>query len=275
MLPRLCLLLVLALPLPAAIPSWQTSPRASVLINGGATMSGDHFAPSVLPAIRGHFAGCRTVALVLHATPPDDRDRMEVRLQEAFRDAGVPEARSLHRMDEAGAKRWLETADAIFVGGGETFVLLRDLAATGQLDLIRRRVLAGAPYFGVSAGSNVAGPVIGTTNDFPVAEIPSRHALALLPVSINPHHPLPEEKGEFATRANKIRWYLRFNPDERVLALGNASMVRLHEGVLRPVAGRAWLYDRKGPRELPLGEPVPELSVPGAVAPAAVAAPKS
>lgn len=264
MLRLLLLLIGLTASLRAGLPAWQTSPRASVLVNGGATMDGDRFAAPVRPAIREHFAGCRSVALVLHASVPEDRDRMEARLQAAFRDVGVPEGRSLHRLDAAAARHWLEAADSIFVGGGETFVLLRDLAGSGQLPLIRRRVLDGAPYFGVSAGSNVAGLIIGTTNDFPVAEIPSREALALLPVSINPHHPLPEEKAEFAGRANKIRWYLRFNPTERVLALGNASMVRLHRGVLRPVAGRTWLYDLQGPRELALGKAVPELSAPGA-----------
>lgn len=222
-------------------------------------MNGDHFADRVQPAMRAHYAGCRRVALVLHPTPPAERDRMEARLRTAFAQIGVPAAESLHRRDDAGAKELLRTADAIFVGGGETFVLLAELHRTGQLALIRERVLAGVPYGGSSAGANVAGLVIGTTNDFPVTDVPSREALGLLPVSINPHHPLPAQKADFDARSGKISGYLKFNPGEIVLALANASMLRLHRGRAELVAGEGWLYSSAGRRELVRGEPVPEL----------------
>lgn len=241
-------------------PPLQTSPRASVLVCGGSMMNGDHFADSVLPAMREHYAGCRTVALVLHASHPTDRDRMEARLRTAFAHLGPAEAESLHRRDEAGARELLARADALFVGGGETFVLLRELTRTGQLQLIRERVLAGVPFGGASAGANVAGLIIGTTNDFPVADIPSRDALALLPATINPHHPLPAARADYEARAGKIRIYLRFNPDETVLALANASIVRLHHGRARLVAGTGWIYRAAAVRELKRDEEIPELA---------------
>ncbi len=245
----------------SAAPAWQTSSRASVLVSGGAMMNGDHFNDAVLPAMREHYAGRAKVALVLHASHPSDHDRMEARLVKAFAHLGVPKAESLHRRDEAGASALLREADAIFVGGGETFVLLRELTRTGQLALIRERVLAGVPYGGASAGANVAGLIIGTTNDFPVADVPSRNALALLPVTLNPHHPVPEPKPEWDARAGKIAGYLKFNPEEQVLGLANAAMVRLHGNEAKLVVGRAWLY-RKGaaPRELVLGERIAELA---------------
>lgn len=238
----------------SAAPGWRTSERASVLVSGGAMMNGDHFADSVLAAMREHYAGRKKVALVLHASHPNDRDRMEARLAKAFAHLGVAAAESLHRRDEEGARGLLREADGIFVGGGETFVLLRELTRTGQLELLRERVLAGVSFGGASAGANVAGLVIGTTNDFPVADVPSREALALLPVTINPHHPLPEAKAEFDARVGKIMGYLKFNPDETVLALGNASMVRLHEGEARLVAGTAWVYRASGRVEMKVGE---------------------
>jgi dipeptidase E len=244
----------------AATPVGHTSARASVLVVGGSMMNGDRFAASVLPAMREHYAGCRLVALVLHPSHPTERDRMEARLQQAFAHLGVPAAESLHRRDEAGAKALLRTADAIFVGGGETFVLLAELHRTGQLALIRERVLAGVPYGGSSAGANVAGLVIGTTNDFPVADVPSREALGFLPVSINPHHPLPAQQADFEARVGKILGYLKFNPRETVLALANASIVRLHRGRAMLVAGDGWLYTAAGRRDLKRDEVVPELS---------------
>lgn len=253
--------LLLAGPSFAAL-EFVTAPAASVLVIGGSMMNGNHFADSTLPVMRRHYDGCKRVVLVLHATHPRDRDRMEARLQQAFQHLGGIAAESLHRHDPAGAERLLREAEGIFVGGGETFVLLRELYATGQLALLRERVLAGVPYAGSSAGANLAGPLIGTTNDFPVAEVPSRAALAVFPAVINPHHPRPEADADFRGRAGKIRTYLTFNPEERVLALGDAAMARLHDGVVRIERGPAWLYlaDRDGP--LAEGEVVPELTEP-------------
>lgn len=231
----------------------------SVLVCGGSMMNGNHFADTVLPVMRTHYAGVKQVALVLHATHPADRDRMEARLQEAFLHLGGLAAESLHRHDAAGQRALLEEADGIFVGGGETFVLLAELHRTGQLELIRARVAAGVPYGGSSAGANVAGLLIGTTNDFPVADIPTRRALGLLPAVVNPHHPTPEARSDFDGRAGKIRAYLQFNPAETVLALANVSIARLAEGRVTLETGRGWLYRGGGLRELVLGEPVSEL----------------
>ena len=240
-------------------PVLYTSAAASVLVCGGSMMNGDQFADAVLPVMRAHYAGCRKIALVLHASHPADRDRMEARLQKAFAHLGVPAAESLHRHDDAGAKTLLAGGDGIFVGGGETFVLLGELYRTGQLELIRQRVLAGVPYGGVSAGANVAGLLIGTTNDFPVVEIPSRLALGIFPAVINPHHPAPEAKADYDGRVGKIKIYLKFNPTETVFGLGNASIVRLHGGRVTFETGLGWLYHAGSVRPLAPGDPVPEL----------------
>ncbi len=226
-------------------------------------MNGDHFADGTLATMLSHFAGCHHIALVLHASHPDERDAMEARLQRAFAHLGGIEATSLHRFDAAGARELLAKADGIFVGGGETFVLLGELYRTGQLALIRERVLAGVPYAGSSAGANIAGLLIGTTNDFPVAEIPAREALGIFPATINPHHPLPATKADYEGRAGKIKIYLKFNPTENVLALGNASAARLHDGRVTIAFGSAWLYRASGVRALAVGEVVPELAAAG------------
>lgn len=253
------ILVIGALSLSAA-PQFRTSPSASVLVCGGAMMNGDHFADALLPVLREHFAGVKRVVLVLHATHPSDRDKMELRLQEAFSHLAGIKAESLHRRDAAGQLELLRNAEAIFVGGGETFVLLGELRRTGQFELIRSRVLAGVPYGGTSAGANVAGLLIGTTNDFPTADIPSREALGLFPAVINPHHPAPEQKADFAGREGKIKNYLRFNPEETVFALGNASIARLHGGRVTFSAGLGWVYRADGVRSLKPGDEVPELT---------------
>jgi dipeptidase E len=113
------------------------------------------------------------------------------------------------------------------VGGGNTFRLLQCLHETGLLDAIRERVLAGMPYLGWSAGSNVACPTIRTTNDMPVVEPPSLDALNLLPFQLNPHysdyHP-PGHRGE--TRAERLAEFVALNAGVPVLGLREGSILR-------------------------------------------------
>ncbi len=245
-------LLVLLL---AFLPATASAAQGPVFLLGGNSLKGAVFADALRPALKEGFQGRTRVALILDAVHPDDRDAMEARLVVAFRDLGAV-GESPHRLDPASARARLEAADGIFIVGGETFVLLAELNRSGNLERIRSRVRAGVPYAGSSAGANVAGIVIGTTNDFPVAEIPSRRALGLVPVTINPHHPLPSAEADFRTRAGKIRSYLRFNPADVVLGIGDTSMVGWRGGKLTLLAGSAWLYRAGSDRELKAGEPV-------------------
>ncbi len=258
-------LLIAGVRLLAADVDFHGSPAASVLVCGGSMMNGNHFADGVLPVMREHYAGRTRIALVLHASHPTERDAMELRLQKAFAHllGDKVKAESLHRRDAAGAKELLRTADAFFVGGGETFVLLGELQRTGQLELIRERVLAGVPYGGSSAGANVAGPRIGATNDFPTADVTSRMAIGVFPAVINPHFPpaTPESKTDHEARVGKLKTYLKFNPEETVVAMGNAAIMRLHGGRVVFNVGRVSLYRAQGARELTLGETVRELAV--------------
>ncbi|MDG2168713.1 MAG: Type 1 glutamine amidotransferase-like domain-containing protein [Opitutales bacterium] len=242
-----------------ATPELLTSPQAKILVCGGAMMNGNHFADSVIPAMTEHYGESKHVALVLHSNHPGDRDKMERRLKEAFAQIGVPQATSLHQMEESKTLDFLREVDAIFVGGGDTFALLRDLRTTGQLEVIQQQALKGIPTGGTSAGANVQGPVIGTTNDFPVNDIATRDALSLFPALINPHHPKPEDEQGFASREWKIHNYRRWNPNEIVLALGDRSIAVLKDGKVTLPLGPAWLYNSEEARYLVSGDAIPEL----------------
>lgn len=108
------------------------------------------------------------------------------------------------------------------------------------------------PYNGLSAGCNVAGPVIGTTNDFPVVDVPTRASFGIFPAVLNPHHPGPNEP-DCAGRMNKVRIYTRLNPAETVLGLGNGSVAWLHRGRVTIEHGPAFYYHGTEAREIPEG----------------------
>ena len=133
----------------------------------------------------------------------------------------------------------LERADVVFVGGGNTFLLLSRLLESSMLDRMAGRVRDGMPYIGTSAGCNIAGPTIKTTNDMPIVEVPSLAAMDLVPFQINPHYvdrdPDSSHRGE--TREQRLNEYLEQN-DTPVVALREGAMLRV-EGPSVLVAGSA------------------------------------
>ena len=132
----------------------------------------------------------------------------------------------VHR--EADPVEAVRKAEAIAVGGGNTFHLLRELQKSSLLESLRERVEAGVPYIGWSAGSNVACPTIKTTNDMPIVEPQSFNALNLVPFQINPHYTdeqLTAHSGE--TREQRINEFLKANAGVRVVGLREGSILRI------------------------------------------------
>jgi dipeptidase E len=125
----------------------------------------------------------------------------------------------------------LENADAIFVGGGNTFRLLKTLHEVGLVEAIRRRVEQGMIYMGASAGSNVAGPTIRTTNDMPIVEPPTLAALNLFPWQINPHYvdADPDSKHMGETREERLLQFLEEN-EGPVIGLREGAMISMRDG---------------------------------------------
>jgi dipeptidase E len=154
----------------------------------------------------------------------------------------------------------LDSADALFVGGGNTFRLLDTLYERDLLDPIRHRVRGGLPYIGSSAGTNVAGPTIHTTNDMPIVWPPALEAFGFVPFQINPHYldadPTSTHKGE--TREERIREFLEEHGTP-VVGLREGGMLRLDEhGPVRLLGTAKARIFRRGaePEELEPGSAV-------------------
>jgi dipeptidase E len=118
---------------------------------------------------------------------------------------------SVHKIDNHKAA--IENADAFFIGGGNTFRLLKALQDVDLIEPIRRKVRDGTPYIGSSAGSNVAGPTIKTTKDMPIVQPRSFDALALVPFQISPHYldPDPASMHMGETQEERILQFLEEN----------------------------------------------------------------
>lgn len=146
----------------------------------------------------------------------------EKRVQGVYNELGY-EIYSIHR--EKDPVQAVNEAEAIAVGGGNTFHLVHMMHKTGIMDAIRKRVLDGTPYMGWSAGSNVACPSLMTTNDMPIIEPESFKCMNLIPFQINPHYLDANPEGHGGeTREQRIQEFLVVNKEITVAGLRESSL---------------------------------------------------
>jgi dipeptidase E len=184
-------------------------------------------------------------------------------------------AASCISMDAKNAGREIEAAEAFLMWGGNTFVLLHRLQENTLIESIQRKVRAGTPCIGVSAGTNVVCPTIMTTNDMPIVMPKSFNALGLINFQINPHyvhgpsfHKGPS--GEFEkyggeTRDDRIQEFRKLNPNKTVVGIPEGSFLKVQDGkilYLSRTDRKAVIFSGEGesPKEFPQHERQMELT---------------
>ncbi|KWA16935.1 dipeptidase PepE [Burkholderia territorii] len=176
----------------------------------------------------------RKIVFVPYAGVSFSFDTYEGMVKPVFEKLGYA-LESLHHSTDP--RRTIENADAIAVGGGNTFALLKRMYDANIVDAIRARVRAGVPYVGWSAGSNVACPTIRTTNDMPIVQPPTLRALGLVPFQINPHFISGKPAGHNGeSREERLAEFLDINAPEQVFALPEGSAL-LSDGTTGTVLG--------------------------------------
>ncbi|HLF56773.1 MAG TPA: dipeptidase PepE [Thermoanaerobaculia bacterium] len=228
-----------------------------MLLVSNSTQHGRGYLDHVIEEILDLLGGIRRILFAPFAL--GDRAGYAAKFRARMAAVGV-DADELHV--GGGGRRQVEGAEALFVGGGNTFRLLETLQNAGLLEPIRARALAGMPYLGASAGINVAGPTIRTTNDMPIVEPRSFDALGLVLFQINPHYLDPEpgstHMGE--TREQRIVEFLEEN-DRVVLGLREGGWIRVDERGARLGGTRPARIFRRGaePEERAAGASLDDL----------------
>lgn len=222
------------------------SPERHLLLISSSRVHGSGYLEHCAAAVASRLQGVRRVLFIPYAL--HDLDAYAARTAAPLATLGF-ELTSIHTATDPVAA--VEATDAVFVGGGNTFRLLKALWELRLISPLRRRVAAGMPYVGSSAGTNVACPTIRTTNDMPILEPPTLQALALVPFQINPHYvdPDPASTHQGETREERIRQFHE-ESDVPVLALREGAMLRVDDrrAILEGVTG-AKLFRRDLPAQ--------------------------
>ena len=228
-----------------------------VLLISNSTLYGSGYLDHAETEIRDFLGTLSEVLFIPYALY--DRDAYAASAGKRFEKMGYG-LKSIHTA--ANAQQAVEDAEAVFIGGGNTFRLLKALYDADVLQPIRQRVEAGMPYIGSSAGTNVAGPTIRTTNDMPIVQPPSFEALGLVSFQINPHYldadPNSTHKGE--TREERIIQFLEEN-ETPVVGLREGAMLRIENGktLLKGSTGARVFRKGKAPAETLPGAYLDEL----------------
>ena len=196
-----------------------------MLLASTSTIYGQKYLEYLHDEIKNLFYGCKKILFVPYARPSGISH-----LEYTEKAKNVFKILNLEIIDYTNKdlRESLEKCDGIFVGGGNTFLLLNKLYQYSLIDILKNKINSGIPYLGTSAGSNICGMTIGTTNDMPIVHVKSLKALGIIHLNINPHYLEPidgfEHMGE--SRATRINEFHKFN-DEVVIGLREGSYLQV------------------------------------------------
>ncbi|SEH92575.1 dipeptidase E [Paenimyroides aquimaris] len=198
----------------------------NLIIASTSTVYGLGYLEYLLPTLQEHFKNTDTVIFIPYARPGGiSHDEYTNKVAGAFEKIGKKVV-GLHTFENP--VQAINNAQGIFTGGGNTFLLVKQLYKKGVMSVLKNALLTGIPYLGCSAGSNITGLTMETTNDMPIVYPPSFQTLGMVPFNINPHYLDPVEgsthMGE--TRETRINEFHAFNT-QPVLGLREGSWLEV------------------------------------------------
>lgn len=198
----------------------------NLIIASTSTLHGGAYLEYLLPTIENHFKDCDTILFIPYARPGGmTHDEYTDRVRDAFGKINK-KVIGLHEFEprEFGAKEAVENAQGIFTGGGNTFLLVTQLYNNNVMETLAKVIKNGTPYLGSSAGSNITGISMQTTNDMPIIYPPSFKTLGAIPFNLNPHYLDADIQSKHMgeTRETRIKEFHAFN-ETPVLGLREGS----------------------------------------------------
>lgn len=199
-----------------------------ILLASTSTVYGGTYLSYLQDELIDFFTGIDEILFVPYARPSGITHDEYTQIAQQFFNRVGKRIVGLHAF--ADPKKAIRQAKAIFTGGGNTFVLVNQLYGLEVMDVLREAVENGTLYMGTSAGSNIAGQTMQTTNDMPIVYPPSFKTLGLVPFNINPHYldPDPQSKHKGETRETRIKEFHVFN-DTPVIGLREGSWLRVED----------------------------------------------
>ena len=227
-----------------------------ILLISNSTNPGETFLSHALGEIEQTLSGVKKVLFIPYAAVSFSFDEYEARMQNLMGSMGI-EVESSHRY--RNVKKAAQEAEAIMVGGGNTFRLAKMIQIHDIIEAVRYKILSGTPYVGWSAGANVACPTICTTNDMPIVEPDNFSAFNLIRFQINPHYTEKTIEGiGCESRDQRIDEFLIMDPYAYVVGLREGSMIRINNGDIELLGSHSAKIFKHGvaPYEVKPGEDI-------------------
>jgi dipeptidase E len=209
---------------------WETNKQKmkKLIIASTSTVHGGTYLDYLLASLENHFKDCGEILFIPYARPGGiSHDDYTAHVRLAFSKINKT-VKGLHEFDDPIVA--IQKAEGIFTGGGNTFLLVTQLYENKVMEILAQTVENGTPYLGTSAGSNITGLTMQTTNDMPIIYPPSFRTLGLLPFNLNPHYLDPDTNSKHMgeTRETRIKEFHAFN---------NIPVLGLREGSWLEVTG--------------------------------------
>lgn len=198
-----------------------------LIIASTSTLHNGSYLDYLLPTLSVHFGNIKTLLFIPYARPGGiSHDTYTEKVREAFSKINIG-VKGIHEYENPTEA--LSQAEGIFTGGGNTFLLVSQLYQTKVINALETAVKNGTPYLGTSAGSNICGLTMGTTNDMPIVYPPSFKTLGFVPFNINPHYLDPDTNSTHMgeTRETRINEFHHFN-SQPVLGLREGSWLEVN-----------------------------------------------
>jgi dipeptidase E len=183
----------------------------SIIIASTSTLHGGSYLEYILPTLQEHFNNCKSLLFIPYARPGGiSHDEYTQKAAQVFAAIGI-KVKGIHEFENP--QDAVKNAEGIFTGGGNTFLLVTQLYKNNIMQLLSETVKNGTPYLGSSAGSNICGLSMQTTNDMPIIYPPSFQTLGLIPFNLNPHYLDADLQSKHMgeTRETRIKEFHAFN----------------------------------------------------------------